>query len=76
MEDTKCYYILCFFYVCEIKEDDYNIARYLNLNSFLQQTVDVGKLHGLFCNDEYLRMVKHWNYLRIKIIFRWNALNI
>jgi len=58
-----------FVYVGEIKEDDYNIARYLNLNSFLQQTVDVGKLHGLFCNDEYLRMVKHMELFKNKNYF-------
>ena len=58
-----------FIYVCEIKEDDYNIARYLNLNSFLQQTVDVGKLHGLFGNHEYLHMVKHMELFKNKNYF-------
>lgn len=62
-----------FTYISEIKEDGYNIARYLNLDSFLQHTVDIGELYGLFGKDEYLDI---WNCLRINIIFQWNVLNI
>uniref|UniRef100_A0A6C0E0B6 Uncharacterized protein n=1 Tax=viral metagenome TaxID=1070528 RepID=A0A6C0E0B6_9ZZZZ len=58
-----------FIYMSEIKEDYYNIARYLNLDSFLQQTVDVGELYGLFGKDEYLDMVKHMELFKNKHYF-------
>jgi hypothetical protein len=55
-----------FNYVSEIKEDKYNIAKYLNLDGYLEQTVYFGKFYGLFSKNEYLDMVKNMEFFKNK----------
>ena len=55
-----------FNYVSEIKEDGYNIAKYLNLDGYLEQTVYFGTFYGLFSKDEYLDMVKNMEFFKNK----------
>jgi hypothetical protein len=53
-------------YISEFKEDDYNIAKYLNLDEYLEMCGWTNKIYGLFTKDEYLDMVKHMELYKNK----------
>jgi hypothetical protein len=55
-----------FNYVSEIKEDNHNIAKYLSLDGYLEQTVYTGKFYGLFSENEYLDMIKNMELFKNK----------